>query len=196
MQNVANLVAKFLKPGGVLLFRDYGRYDMAQLRFKRGIFSIEYSGTFLRKFCNCNEKMFISLIGKCMSDNLYVRGDGTLVYFFTQGNTIEFLFRRRIYEFWNSTKFLTFHRRNQGIIHEILPNRRTKFSGPQTPSKSWENAKNVSHLDNRKISKARCTVNLCFHPIDNKKFTNMISFPFLFFWVMVIEWWQKLVTSL
>ncbi|XP_055456294.1 tRNA N(3)-methylcytidine methyltransferase METTL8, mitochondrial isoform X1 [Psammomys obesus] len=93
MQAVVRRLSRLLKPGGMILFRDHGRYDNVQLRFKKG---------------------------RCLSENFYVRGDGTRAYFFTKGEIHHLFHEAGLHEKQNLVDHrLQVNRKKQVKIHRV-----------------------------------------------------------------------------
>nr|POE51529.1 trna(thr) (cytosine(32)-n(3))-methyltransferase [Quercus suber] len=97
VQAVRN-ASSLLKPGGEILFRDYGRGDLAQVRFKKG---------------------------RYLEENFYVRGDGTRVYFFTEDELNEIWSARAVGEGDNENKGLEVL--NLAVDRRMLVNRQRKL---------------------------------------------------------------------
>ncbi|GME90446.1 unnamed protein product [[Candida] boidinii] len=90
--NALNNLEKLMKPGGHILFRDYGRYDLAQVRFKKN---------------------------RLLEDNFYVRGDGTRVYFFTEEELREIFTKKFIEKKIASDRRLLVNRKKQLKMYRI-----------------------------------------------------------------------------
>jgi len=75
MQEVVNKLYSALKVGGMVIFRDYARDDLAQKRFA-GENKGEHSQNVVPKSSSKLGK------SKTIGDNFYVRKDGTAAYFF------------------------------------------------------------------------------------------------------------------
>ncbi|KAK5680630.1 hypothetical protein LTS10_007563 [Elasticomyces elasticus] len=90
-------VFSLLKPGGEVLFRDYGRGDLAQVRFKKG---------------------------RYLDENFYVRGDGTRVYFFDEQELREIWSGEKTED---DSATAAFEIRNLAVDRRMLVNRQRKL---------------------------------------------------------------------
>ncbi|PHH64910.1 hypothetical protein CDD81_3767 [Ophiocordyceps australis] len=97
-QAVSN-VYKVLKPGGLVCFRDYGRGDLAQVRFRKG---------------------------RYLQENFYIRGDGTRVYFFDKDELAE-IWSGKKFETEMGAEVPRFEVENLGIDRRLLINRAQKI---------------------------------------------------------------------
>jgi len=97
-QQAVDNVHRVLKPGGVVCFRDYGRGDLAQVRFRKG---------------------------RYLEENFYIRGDGTRVYFFEKDELAEIWSGQSSKEGESSAaKFTT---EQLGIDRRMLVNRKRQL---------------------------------------------------------------------